>query len=52
MRIGTMLAASRGAFYIVPAGASSDVDDYGGVYDKSTLEKKARVETIEYAIEH
>jgi hypothetical protein len=53
VEVGTMRGASQGAFYILPAGASSDVDDYGGVYDKSTIEKKARVVvTIEYAIEH
>lgn len=53
VEVGPMRAASQGSFYILPAGASSDVDDYGGVYDKSTIEKKARVVvTIEYAIEH
>ena len=48
-----MRGASQGAFYILPAGASTDVDDYGGAYDKTTIDKKARVVvTIEYAIEH
>jgi hypothetical protein len=53
VRVGLMRSASQGAFYILAAGASEDVDDYGGAYDKSTIEKKARVVvTIEYAIEH
>lgn len=53
VEVGPMRAASQGAFYILPVGATTDVDDYGGVYDKSTIEKKARVVvTIEYAIEH
>lgn len=53
VEVGPMRAASQGAFYILPAEATTDVDDYGGVYDKSTIEKKARVVvTIEYAIEH
>ena len=53
VRVGPMRGASQGAFYILPAGASTEVDDYGGAYDKSTIEKKARVVvTIEYAIEH
>ena len=53
VKVGPMRAASQGAFYILPAGASTEVDDYGGAYDKSTIEKKARVVvTIEYAIEH
>lgn len=51
--VGPMRAASQGSFYILPAGAETDVYDYGGSYDKSTIDKKARVVvTIEYAIEH
>jgi hypothetical protein len=53
--VGHMRTASQGAFYILPAGASTEVDDYGygGVYDKSTMDKMARVVvTIEYGIEH
>jgi len=49
-----MRSASQGAFYVLPEGASTDVDDYGygGVNDKTTIDKKARVVvTIEYAIE-
>jgi hypothetical protein len=51
-KVGPMRSASQGAFYILPAGASMDVDDYGGRYDKSTIDKLARVVvTIEYSIE-
>lgn len=42
-------------FYILPTGASTEVDDYGygGTYDKGTIDKIARVVvTIEYGIEH
>jgi uncharacterized protein len=54
-KTGPMRSASQGAFYIVPAGASVDVGDYGygGTYDKTTVDKIARVVvTIEYGIEH
>ena len=52
-KVGPMRSASQGAFYILPAGASTDVDDYGGRYDKSTIDKIARVVvTIEYSIEN
>ncbi len=38
---------------LLAAGASTDVDDYGGTYDKSTIDKTARVVvTIEYQIEN
>jgi hypothetical protein len=53
--VGPMRTASQGSFYILPAGASTEVDDYGygGTYDKSTIDKIARVVvTIEYGIEH
>lgn len=51
-KVGSMRSASQGAFYILPAGASMDVDSYGGRYDKSTIDKMARVVvTIEYNIE-
>jgi len=53
VEVGSMRSASQGSFYILPAGAETDVNDYGGAYDKSTIDKKARVVvTIEYAIEH
>jgi hypothetical protein len=52
VEVGPMRAASQGAFYILPANSSAVADDYGGVYDKTTVEKKARVVvTIEYGIE-
>jgi hypothetical protein len=48
-----MRSASQGAFYILPAGASVEVNDYGGTYDKSTIDKLARVVvTIDYNIEN
>jgi uncharacterized protein len=51
-RVGAMRSASQGAFYILAANANSDANDYGGAYDKSTVEKKARVVvTIDYGIE-
>ncbi len=55
VEVGHMRTASQGAFYILPVGASTEVDDYGygGTYDKSTIDKIARVVvTIEYGIEH
>jgi hypothetical protein len=52
VRVGAMRSASQGAFYILPANASTDSSEYGGVYDKSTVDKKARVVvTIDYSIE-
>jgi uncharacterized protein len=52
-KVGSMRSASQGAFYILPAGASVEVDDYGGRYDKSTIDKLARVVvTIDYNIEN
>ena len=52
IRVGAMRSASQGSFYILPAGASEEASDYGGTYDKSTVEKLARVVvTIDYNIE-
>jgi uncharacterized protein len=54
VKVGVMRSASQGAFYILPAGASSDSSDYnyGGAYDKSTIDKTARVVvTIDYTID-
>lgn len=52
VKVGPMRSASQGAFYILPAGADVEVNDYGGTYDKSTVEKIARVVvTIEYTID-
>ena len=48
-RIGAMRSASQGAFYILRAGDSVDTNDYGGTYDRTTVDKTARVVvTIEY----
>lgn len=53
VKVGVMKSASQGAFYILPVGGSENTDDsYGGVYDKSTIDKTARVVvTIVYNIE-
>lgn len=52
VKAGRMRAASQGAFNILAPGAGADASEYGGVYDKSTIDKVARVVvTIEYAIE-
>jgi hypothetical protein len=49
--VGSMRSASQGAFYILPAGAESDVSDWGGTYDKTTVDKIARVVvTVDYGI--
>lgn len=50
--VGVMISASQGAFYILQPGASVDSSEYGGAYDKSTIDKIARVVvTIEYSID-
>jgi len=51
--VGVMKSARQGAFYILPVGNSNAGDDhYGGVYDKTTIDKIARVVvTIVYNIE-
>ncbi|MBK9218416.1 MAG: SIMPL domain-containing protein [Uliginosibacterium sp.] len=47
--LGNMRSASQGAFYILPVGGESGTDDYGGTYDKTTIDKTARVVvTIEF----
>ena len=52
VKVGPMRSASQGAFYILPAGANSDVSDWGGTYDKTTVDKIARVVvTVDYRIE-
>ncbi|WP_051279394.1 SIMPL domain-containing protein [Chitinilyticum aquatile] len=49
--VGAMKSANQGAFYILPAQGGGSDDDYGGAYDKSTIDKIARVVvTVEYAI--
>jgi uncharacterized protein len=52
VKVGVMRSASQGAFYILRAGASMEGGDYGGAYDKTTIEKLARVVvTIDYNID-
>lgn len=53
VQVGAMKSASQGAFYILPDVAGGNTDnDYGGVYDKSTINKIARVVvSIEYSIQ-
>jgi uncharacterized protein len=54
VKVGVMKSATQGAFYILPVGKSNDDTDnsYGGVNDKSTIDKTARVVvTIVYNIE-
>lgn len=49
--VGTMKSATQGAFYILPAQGGGSDDEYGGAYDKSTIDKVARVVvTVEYGI--
>jgi hypothetical protein len=51
VEVGPMRSASQGAFYILAAGANTDVSDWGGTYDKSTVDKVARVVvTVDYGI--
>jgi uncharacterized protein len=52
VEVGRMRSASQGAFYILAAGADQDVSDWGGSYDKSTVDKVARVVvTVDYSID-
>ena len=52
VKVGVMKSASQGAFYILAKGGEAGDDSYGGVYDKSTIDKTARVVvTIVYNIE-
>ena len=52
VKVGVMKSASQGAFYILPVGGDVSEDSYGGTYDKSTIDKMARVVvTIVYGIE-
>lgn len=51
-KVGAMRSASQGAFYILPVGTELESQDYGGTYDKSTMDKIARVVvTIDYNLE-
>jgi hypothetical protein len=50
--VGSMRSASQGAFYILAPGSTAESSEYGGIYDKSTVNKIARVVvTIDYNIE-
>lgn len=52
VKVGAMRSASQGAFYILPESGSDEDSDYGGAYDKGTINKIARVVvTINYAID-
>lgn len=52
VNVGAMRSASQGAFYILPESGSDTDSDYGGAYDKATINKIARVVvTINYSIE-
>jgi hypothetical protein len=52
VEVGRMRSASQGAFYILPATGDQDVSDWGGSYDKSTVDKIARVVvTVDYSID-
>jgi len=52
VKVGSMRSASQGAFYILPAGADQDVSDWGGAYDKTSVDKVARVVvTVDYGID-
>ena len=52
VKVGVMRSASQGAFYILAPGGNTDNDDYGGTYDKTTINKLAKVVvTIVYNIE-
>ena len=51
-KVGAMRSASQGAFYILAPNVTTDLNDYGGAYDKTTVDKIARVVvTIDYNIE-
>lgn len=50
-KVGAMKTASQGSFSINAPNKSDDDSDYGGSYDKSTIDKVIRlVVTVEYAV--
>jgi len=52
VKVGRMRSASQGAFYILASGGDQDVSDWGGAYDKTTVDKIARVVvTVDYSID-
>ncbi|MDO1509794.1 MULTISPECIES: SIMPL domain-containing protein [unclassified Neisseria] len=51
-KVGAMRSASQGSFNIYADTGSGESDDYGGIYDKSTVGKQVRlVVTIEYGVD-
>lgn len=51
-KVGAMRSASQGSFNIYALNGTSEDSDYGGTYDKSTIDKQVRlVVTIEYGID-
>lgn len=51
-KVGAMRSASQGSFNIYDDTGSSESDEYGGIYDKSTVGKQVRlVVTIEYGVD-
>ncbi len=53
VKVGSIRSASQGAFYILPPTSTGrNPDDYGGIYDKTTIAKIARVVvTIDYGVQ-
>jgi uncharacterized protein len=52
VKVGAMRNAAQGAFYILAPNSTDQSSDYGGTYDKTTIDKIARVVvTIDYSIE-
>lgn len=50
--LGAIRSASQGAFYILSGRSDQEPDEYGGRYDKSTVDKIARVVvTVEYNLQ-
>ena len=53
IKVGAMKSARQGAFYILAPQGGTDDGDYGGAYDKTTINKIARVVvTINYGISY
>ena len=51
-KVGAMRSAAQGSFNIYADSGDTETEDYGGVYDKSTIDKRVRlVVTIEYGID-
>lgn len=51
-KLSSMRSASQGAFFILSNSADTDYSDYGGTYNKATVNKVARVVvTVEFNLE-